>query len=442
MTSRHERGRQLFIKSIELDVHPRNPVRVWRAEDYDGDDVLYVPGHLVIDDARLVDELGATPCDCPDFQGHDGIYHADDEEGGGNVHGLLAGLQDAEWAVISPIYGLMSCQAVMPTDDPELAPRLPAPPPAASSLGEGITIAVIDTGEALGGGVQAVIARMDAMQGVAAGGPAMQEFQAANRDLDELIDPRTLRGGPLAAGGERLAWAAGHGQFVANLITQVAPGVSIRHFGACSPMGFEREIEVAAAINRAVNEHVDIINLSWCAFPLLHPQNAQGLPRHPPILVRRAIERAQNEENRIAVVAAAGNAGSQDLTYPAAFDGVLSVGGLDRSGQRAFWSNYGDWVRVWAPSEHLWAEYVAGQELPENDPDQHVETWADGDWASWSGTSFATALVSGQLAVLMAATGQRGAAAIRSLEAMGYPVPELFGRGRRLSVYLPYQYLP
>jgi subtilisin family serine protease len=352
---------------------------------------------------------------------------------------VLAILGNRKRAVVSPLYGVMSCQAVMPTDDPERAPRLPDPPLGADLPGEGITVAVIDTGEAFPGGVDAVVAAMNAIEGVAAGAPALQAFLAANADRDELVDPRTLPDGDFAAGGPRLAWAAGHGQFVANLIKQVAPGVTIRHYGACSPMGFEREIEVAAAIIEAVDNGVDMINLSWCVFPSQHPPMAP-VTRRPPILIRRAIEHAKKK--RVAVVAAAGNAGSPDRTYPAAFGSVLSVGGLDRSGQRAYWSNYGDWVDVWAPSEHLWAEYVAGVELPENDPDGYIESWEDGDWASWSGTSFATALVSGQLAILMAATRQRGPAAIASLKRTGYPVQGVAGGGKRIPVYLPYQYLP
>jgi subtilisin family serine protease len=437
MTSRNSRGRRLFLKSIGSNTHPRQPVAVWQARDYDGDDVLYVPGHLVITRADAVDRLRAdvTPCGCPAYRGHDEtIWHARDAEGECNVRGVLNGLAKKYCAVVSPIYGLMSCQAVMPTDDPERAPTLPPPPEGADLPGAGITVAVIDTGRADPGGVDTVVADM--------GGRTLQAFVARNRNRDELVDPRTLApAGQFAAGGPRLAWAAGHGQFVANLITQVAPGVTISHYGACSPMGFERELEVAAAVIRAADDGVDIINLSWCVFPLQHPRLAPNdLPRHPPILIGDAVDYALDKG--VAVVAAAGNAGSPDRTYPAAFEGVLSVGGLDRSGQRASWSNYGDWVDVWAPAEHLWAKYVAGTELEENDPDGNIETWEEGQWASWSGTSFATALVSGQLAILMAATGQWGSDAIESLKAMGYPVSGVAGTGKRISVYLPYQYLP
>ncbi len=62
------------------------------------------------------------------------------------------------------------------------------------------------------------------------------------------------------------------------------------------------------------------------------------------------------------IVASAGNQNSSRETYPAAFDSVLAVGALDttvdadgspwssptRTGPKADFSNYGDWVDVWA----------------------------------------------------------------------------------------------
>jgi subtilisin family serine protease len=117
------------------------------------------------------------------------------------------------------------------------------------------------------------------------------------------------------------------------------------------------------------------------------------------------------------------------------------VGGLDRAGRRSEWSNYGDWVEAWALGVDLRAEYVAGSELPQNDPDGHPDSWQPGDWATWSGTSFATSLVSGQLAILMAATGRRGWGAAEVLLQMGYPMAPDAGSGRAIAVHLPGQIL-
>jgi subtilisin family serine protease len=280
---------------------------------------------------------------------------------------------------------------------------------------------------------------------------ALAAYKGEHPDNDTLIDPRTLPGGSLDEDGVKLAWAAGHGRFVASLIEQVAPDARIVQIGACSPMGFEREDQVAAGIIRALNHHPkpDIINLSWCAYGQQPAGAAESVPgaagrvlpklHHEPILLRKAIEKAQS--CGVVVVAAAGNSASQDPTYPAAWPGVISVGGLDREGRRSEWSNYGDWVRAWALGVDLRAEYVAGSELPANDPDGHPETWRRGDWAVWSGTSFATALVSGQLAILMSATGVTGAVTADALLRMGYPVAPDAGTGRAIAVHVPGQIL-
>ena len=49
------------------------------------------------------------------------------------------------------------------------------------------------------------------------------------------------------------------------------------------------------------------------------------------------------------LVAAAGNTGTSDPTYPAAFPGVVGVAGTDPADARYTWSTYGSWVRLAAP---------------------------------------------------------------------------------------------
>ena len=56
----------------------------------------------------------------------------------------------------------------------------------------------------------------------------------------------------------------------------------------------------------------------------------------------------------IIFVAAAGNNGEKALTYPAAYDGVIAVGALDRKTEkRAIYSNYGKWVDKWV-KDGIW----------------------------------------------------------------------------------------
>lgn len=51
----------------------------------------------------------------------------------------------------------------------------------------------------------------------------------------------------------------------------------------------------------------------------------------------------------VVVVAAAGNDGSSSVNYPAAYDACIAVGAIDTSGQRAYFSNYGQELDVVAP---------------------------------------------------------------------------------------------
>jgi hypothetical protein len=53
------------------------------------------------------------------------------------------------------------------------------------------------------------------------------------------------------------------------------------------------------------------------------------------------------------VIAAAGNYGSDDLFYPAAYEEVISVWSFDKQFERSVFSNYGSWVDVYAPGEQL-----------------------------------------------------------------------------------------
>lgn len=55
----------------------------------------------------------------------------------------------------------------------------------------------------------------------------------------------------------------------------------------------------------------------------------------------------------VIIIAAAGNDASTTQSYPACYEGVISVGSLDSDGSRSSFSNYGDWVDVWAPGGYV-----------------------------------------------------------------------------------------
>jgi thermitase len=84
------------------------------------------------------------------------------------------------------------------------------------------------------------------------------------------------------------------------------------------------------------------------------------------------------------VVVAAGNSGSSAPTYPAACTNALAVSATNSSDARTSWSNYGSYVRISAPGEGI------------------LTTHLGGGYASWSGTSFSTPVVSGVAALIAA----------------------------------------
>src|SRR5207249_10097734 len=63
--------------------------------------------------------------------------------------------------------------------------------------------------------------------------------------------------------------------------------------------------------------------------------------------VRDAVQYALGKG--VVIVAAAGNDGSANPVYPAAYDGVISVGASRYDGTLAFYSNYGPTLSVVAP---------------------------------------------------------------------------------------------
>ncbi len=170
--------------------------------------------------------------------------------------------------------------------------------------------------------------------------------------------------------------------------------------------------DAVPAIYYAVANGADIISGSWGG---AEASNALG----------DAIAYAHAEG--VVVVAAAGNSGSGDPYYPAAYPEVISVAATDAADQRWYLSNYGDWVDVAAPGHSVLSLRAA---LP-------GEVTRTRGLARLSGTSLAAPHVSGACALLLAADPfLRCDELHRILTATGDPIqPGICASNGRLNVY-------
>ncbi|WP_026313413.1 S8 family peptidase [Actinomadura flavalba] len=173
----------------------------------------------------------------------------------------------------------------------------------------------------------------------------------------------------------------GHGTAVAGLIAAkrgVSPFYGVAPEAKIIPVKFAASAQAndsglaAKGIDAAVRLGADVINIST--------QSISDDPR-----LRTAVQKAL--EKNIPVVAAAGNLDVEngqvpEPMYPGAYPGVITVGAVDASGKITTFSNPKTPVTVIAPGIGV------------------VTTSADGVWISKDGTSFATPIVAGVVALM------------------------------------------
>jgi len=166
--------------------------------------------------------------------------------------------------------------------------------------------------------------------------------------------------------------AAGHGHatMVAGILVAIAPDALIMPLRAFDDSGTGDAFQVAKAIRYAVRNGAHIINLSL------------GLSDQSKT-VEAAIAFA--EANNVIVVASAGNSDSAAPQYPAVLPGVLGVAATDLDDLKATFSNYGESVFVTAPGFNIITAYPGGSAVA-------------------SGTSFSTAFVSAEAALIRSLT--------------------------------------
>lgn len=140
----------------------------------------------------------------------------------------------------------------------------------------------------------------------------------------------------------------GHGTHVAGIIgakangklgVGVAPGVTL-YSGNVLPNGTGTDDDIIKAIKAAQAKNVDIINMSL-----------GGLGYNG------AFQETVNQayEQGIAIFSASGNDGGTNYTYPSCYDHVISVAATDAGNERAYFSNYGNKVDLSAPGVFIWS---------------------------------------------------------------------------------------
>lgn len=258
------------------------------------------------------------------------------------------------------------------------------------TLGEGTSIAIIDTG-------------------VNTSHPAFHaaSFLPGVDYIDGDLDPTDPANGLDDDGDGEIDEGAGHGTMVTGIAHFTAPGASILPIRALDDEGFGTTFSVAKGIRHAVEQDVDVINLSL------------GLTDYCNVL-RVEIERAIAAD--ILVVSAAGNDSTPSLLFPASLESVVAVAALDSVDVKANFSNFHYGVFVSAPGLGVLAPFGT-----------------DG-YAIGAGTSFATPFVSGQALLaqavhpamskpLLQTCMQQGVVDIYGIPA-NYPFVDKLGSGR------------
>jgi len=126
----------------------------------------------------------------------------------------------------------------------------------------------------------------------------------------------------------------GHGTATAGVVVSACPDCRILPVKVLAANLTGDWNTIAAGVTWAADHGAGVINLSI------------GAPRAPDAL---AAAIAYALAKGVIVVAAAGNDGQNEPFYPAMYPGVVSVAGIEASGARYRWSNYGSWVTVAAP---------------------------------------------------------------------------------------------
>jgi hypothetical protein len=222
---------------------------------------------------------------------------------------------------------------------------------------------------------------------------------------------------------------AGHGTFIAGLVSQIAPDAELAIARVMAGDGVAYESDLLAALEKLVDQvkgaqapggnpadMIDILSLSM-GYYIESAQDVSETGEFTRLLNELA-------DLGVLVVAAAGNNATARPFYPAALAAtpppggglpVLSVGALNPNGTKAFFSNQGFWVRAWATGAAVVstfpklrgsmgpAQSIRELDRESMDPDDFTSAFA-----LWHGTSFAAPQAAAVLANKLVAQADSG----------------------------------
>ena len=296
-------------------------------------------------------------------------------------------------------------------------PATTLPVARAAGLGAGITIAVYDTGVA----------------------PAGQVTRPSNASRLTPGDTETLDGDVPPDGTVDLYYG-GHFTAISHVLATIAPAAAVEAVRISEPDGVVTDVSatrrMAATLHRAkaAGAWPDLIVTAFGSEACDRDPLVPGAELEP--LGLQAVTEAVDRFNQTIIVAASGNRSTNRRFYPAAFPGVIAVGGLDttvdpdgnawtsasRTGPLAEFSNYGPWVDAYVSAVDLTVGHVIGLKFG---PDEPVLNGI----ADVSGTSYGAPLLAGEIAERMSLTGESAAQAWDAIRVRGVPCSAAAGRG-------------
>lgn len=245
------------------------------------------------------------------------------------------------------------------------SPILGVPLAHARSRGAGVVVAVIDTG---------VDSNHPVFEGrVSNAGASFVPNSPTSADVGDGIDNDD---------DGLIDEQVGHGTFVAGLIHLVAPDANILPVRVLDSEGRAGNFQIARALAWAVDRGAHIANMS-----LGETYRSQALEDVV----------ADAELKGVVVLGAAGNSNTDDpREFPACDSAAIGVAALDWNDIKAPFSNFGDRIALSAPGHTRMVRGVA------DIAKSIIGPVPGGGYATWAGSSFATAFAAGTTALVRA----------------------------------------